>query len=141
MRCPCHDRCPTGCPCGFYNCGPNCTNEEDKEAARKCGDKCIEKADEFVDKCKALRSGRFLTILKTQNEFANFEGLQSSKTFIQMTLVTRKLQKFHSCVWLIVLVVKTAQLVSPVSALSFVRQQLLRRLSLQLPRLQKLQKV
>ena len=23
-RCPCHDKCSWGCPCGFYQCSPKC---------------------------------------------------------------------------------------------------------------------
>ena len=50
-RCPCHDKCSWGCPCGFYQCDPHCEYAKDDEFARECGKICIQRADDHVAKC------------------------------------------------------------------------------------------
>ena len=51
-RCPCHDKCSWGCPCGFYQC-THCDLISDEPHAKRCSDHCIAKADVYVEDCIA----------------------------------------------------------------------------------------
>lgn len=50
-RCPCHDKCSWGCPCGFYQCDPLCWYYQDEEPSSQCADVCIMQAEDHIYAC------------------------------------------------------------------------------------------
>ena len=50
-RCPCHDKCSWGCPCGFYQCDPHCWDYQDIGPSSQCANVCVLQADAHIYAC------------------------------------------------------------------------------------------
>ena len=83
-RCPCHDKCFWGCPCGFYQCDPLCQNFQDEGPSKECADICIMQGDDHVGACMGNKPETVCYEEGNKGSFQNFfsDTPRISKSFL-----------------------------------------------------------